>query len=98
MSTGFAAGEKVYAGGALAEIVDIGYFRAHVRVLSGLRAGVILNVALAELERPTELRIGSYTIRLLPEGLWLAHSDGEAMQTTEAKLEAALDRFWKEEF
>jgi hypothetical protein len=46
-----------------------------------------------------EILVGPYRIVQRDDGtFWIHHEDGEAMETTEAKLEEAFEHFWNEEF
>jgi len=45
------------------------------------------------------VRVGPFTVSASEPGkVWIQHADGEGMQTTEAKLAAVLEKFWREEF
>ncbi len=45
------------------------------------------------------ITIGKFRIVTFHDGsAWILHHEGEGMQTTTAKLEKAIEAFWREEF
>lgn len=55
--------------------------------------------ATAEKRKSPSVRVGNLTITEWPDGkLWLAHKNGEGMQTSAEKLGAVLEEYFQKEF